>query len=59
MDDEIDFLKKEIESKNKELIEDIHQHAVLNNQLQQEIVETNQQVKHVVKEIKEIQVKAE
>lgn len=59
LDSEIDGLKKQLSELNTELIVSIHDHALLNAEIQTEIQKSAQTTKEIVKEVSTIKEKAE
>lgn len=58
LDSEIELIKKEITRLDKEILEDIHQHAVLNKKTKDELSNTHLLTKKLITEIKSIQQKS-
>lgn len=59
LDSEIDTLKKDLAELNNELISSIHEHALLNSELQNEIVKSNSTTMSIISEVATIKEKAE
>jgi len=52
LDDEIELVKKEIERLDKEILEDIHEHAILNKKTKDELDNTHLLTSKLIQEIK-------
>lgn len=52
LDDEIETVKKEIERLDKEILEDIHEHAILNKKTKDELDNTHVLTSKLIQEIK-------
>ena len=59
LDTEIDTLKSELDSLNSELMTSIHEHALLNSELQSAIKKSNTTTKEIIKEVSTIKEKAD
>jgi hypothetical protein len=59
LDSEIDRLKKELSEINTDLITSIHEHSLLNSELQEEIKRSNNTTIEIIKEVATIKEKAE
>lgn len=52
LDEEIEMVKKEIERLDKEILEDIHEHAILNKKTKDELDSTHILTAKLIQEIK-------
>lgn len=52
LDEEIEMVKKEIERLDKEILEDIHEHAILNKKTKDELDSTHVLTAKLIQEIK-------
>lgn len=59
LDNEIDTLKKDLADLNTDLISSIHEHALLNSELQSEILKSNATTASIISEVATIKEKAE
>lgn len=58
LDVEIEELDEEVKKLNKDLMEDIEEHALLNQQLEREIAHSNTLAKDIIQDVEVIQQKA-
>lgn len=52
LDDEIEMIRKEIDALDREILEDIHEHAILNKKTKDELDNTHALTTRLVTEIK-------